>query len=175
MTLEDELDLAVRTFCRMKTMMCEREGGPHDLQPMLHFRYKHLKSYCGIMVMGNPLDEVPKAWHKVMDHGTPEFVMLVLEGYASLKGAEDYERGRMERDFKENPDSEVREVITLQAVEIKTGRQLTAIVPFRYGDDGLPEFEDAKVGPCDGQALGANVPDMMNQCRNLTLDFGKVA
>lgn len=175
MTLEEELDIAVRAFCNMKKAMCERERGPYDLQPMLHFKYKHLKSYCGALLAGNPLQEAPAAWRKVMDHGIPEFVMLMVEGYASLKGSEGYERGRMERDFKENPDSEVSEVVTIQAIEIKTGRQLTALVPFRYGDDGLPEFEDAKVGPCDGPALEANVPYMMSQCRKFTLDFGKVA
>jgi hypothetical protein len=174
MKIEDELDVAVRTFCNMKRMMCEREGGPYDLHPMLHFKYKHLKAYAGILLKGNPLEEAPVAWRKIMDHGTPEFVMLMVEGYASTK-VDDYERGRMERDFKDNPDSEVREVITLQAVDIKTGRQLTALVPFRYGDDGLPEFEEPKVGPCDGRALEANVPSMMNNCRKLTLDFGEAA
>lgn len=172
MKIEDELDVAVHTFCKMKTMMCEREGGPYDLHPMLHFKYKHLKAYAGIILTGNPLEETPAAWRKIMDHGTPEFVMLMVEGYASTNVSMS---GKMEDDFKENPDSEVREVITVQAIEIKTGRQLTALVPFRYGDDGLPEFDEPKAGPCDGQALEANVPSMMNHCRKLTLEFGEAA
>lgn len=169
-TLEEELRYVLGQFCRMKREMCIREGGPYDLAPMLHFKYRHLNAYCGVMIMGNPFEMVPSAWRKILDDGMPEFMMLMVEGYASEKN-QGYKKGQMERDFKENPDSDVREIITVQAVDIKTGKQMTGLVSYKYGDDGLPEFGEMSVGPCEGQALECNVPDMFRACRNATLGF----
>lgn len=172
MSIEEELEVAVGVFRKMKSAVCEKEGGPHDLAPMMHFRYSHLNSYCGGMLMGNPFELAPMAWRKVLDDGIPEFMMLMMEGYAKTsKPDEDYVRGDMEREFKENPDSEVREVITVQAVEIKTGRQFTAVIPYKYDDHGQPEFEDPCIGPCEGEALNSNVARMFAVCRDATVSF----
>lgn len=172
MNLEAELKTAVEVFIKMKRAACEQECGPHDLAPMIHFKYQHLNAYCGGLLMGNPFELAPMAWRKVLDDGIPEFMMLMMEGYAKTsKPDEDYVRGNMEKDFKENPDSDVREVITVQAVEIKTGRQFTAIVPYKYDDQGQPEFEDCSIGPCEGEALNSNVAKMFSACREATLSF----
>lgn len=172
MDLKRELDNAVRCFTGMKRAMCEREGGPCDLAPMLHFKYKHLKSCCGALLMGAPpMEMVPAAWGKILDQGIPEFVMLMVEGYASEQPLEEYERGSMEEDFKNNPGSTVKEVITLQAVDIKTGEQMTAVMPYHYGDDGMPVFEEAKVGPCEGEAMNCRAASIFNACRQATLTF----
>lgn len=172
MSLESELKKAVEVFCKMKRTMCENEGGPRDLAPMMHFKYQHLNSYCGGMLFGNPIEMCPMAWRKMLDDGIPEFMMLMMEGYAKTsKPGDEYVRGDMEKDFKNNPDSDVREVITVQAVEIKTGRQFTAVIPYKYDDAGQPDFEEPSIGPCEGDALMSNVARMFSACRDATITF----
>lgn len=176
MTLEEELKFALGKFCQMKRTMCEREGGPQDLAPMLHFKYQHLNAYCGVLLMGNPFEMIPEAWRKILDDGVPEFVMCMVEGYASSKPISEYKKGQMEQDFKENPGSEVMEVITLQAVDIKTGKQMTGMVSYKYGDDGMPEFEEPNFNSCEGQAMECNIPSIFKACRDATVKFfGKIA
>lgn len=170
MNLEEELKSAAENFCRMKHEMCRIEHGPQDLSPMLHFKYKHLSVPCGIVIMGNPFQMVPPAWRKVLDDGIPEFMMLMVEGYAS-RSPMDYEKGAMEHDFKNNPDSEVVEVITIQAIEIDTGKQMVCMVEYKYGDDGLPQFGDANIGACEGPAMNSNVAEMFKSCRDATVGF----
>lgn len=102
--------------------------------------------------------------------------MLITEAYASTTKPEDYQHGEMEKDFKNNPESKVSEVITVQAVEVKTGKQVTAMVSYKYGDDGLPEFSDPTIGECEGPALECRVATIFKHCRDLTLALnGKVA
>lgn len=176
MTLEEEVKFALAKFCEMKTMLCERDGGPSDLIPMLHIKYRHLKPYCGMLLEGNPSEMLPVAWGRVVQDGIPEFVMIMVEGYAGAnRDARTHKKGEMEKDFKENPCSDVMEVITIQAVDIRTGNQITGIVSYKYDDTGRPEFGTPSVNPCDGEALLCNIPSMMAHCRNLTVQFGKVA
>ena len=68
-----------------------------------------------------------------------------------------------------------REAITIQAVDIKTGRQMTGIVRYGYGDDGLPVFDEPSIGDCEGQALECRVPSIIGLCRDHTLKIGRVA
>lgn len=171
MTLEDEVRFITDHFCGMKTALCEREGGPSDLLPMLHFKYRHLNAYCGMVLPPEEtVEALPAAWSKVLEDGIPEFMMIMVEGYAGTK-TEEYERGAMERDFRENPSSSVREVITIQAVDIKTGNQITSVVPYGYDDRGMPEFDDPKIAPCVGEALEFNIPAMFRQFRDLAVNL----
>lgn len=169
MNLEEELKSAAEKFCMMKREMCRIEHGPQDLAPMLHFKYKHLSVPCGIVIMGSPFQMVPPAWRKVLDDGIPEFMMLMVEGYASKNPTG--EKGSMEDDFKNNPESDVVEVITIQAIEIDTGKQMSCMVEYKYGDDGLPQFGDARIGPCEGAAMNSSVAEMFKGCRDATVGF----
>lgn len=172
MNLEKELRFIIGKFCDMKRALCEREGGPNDLIPMLHFKYQHLNAYCGMLLEGNPIQMVPVAWRKILEDGIPEFMMFMVEGYASTTpDLSNYRKGEMEKDFKNNPGSSVREVITIQAVDIKTGYQMTAVVPYKYGDNGLPEFEEPSVSTCEGDALNCNIPYLFKSCREATMNF----
>lgn len=169
MNIQEELKSVVNLFCNMKKMICEHENGPHDLTPMMHFKYQHLNAPCGGLLMGDPFEMAPMLWRKVLDDGIPEFMMLMMEGYSSTTMPNAH--GELERDFKENPNSTVREVITVHAIDIKTGNQFTAVVPFKYGDSGLPEFDKPSIGPCEGEALQSRVAMMFSACRNATVNF----
>lgn len=173
MNLIEEVKIAMQTFIKMKESMCQANNGPYDLAPMLHIKYQHLNSYCGVLMAGcgHPVDAIPVVWQKVLENGMPEFVMILTEGYAtkSKEFPENYQRGQMEEDFKNNPDSEVVEILNVHAIDIKTGDQANAFVSFKYDDHGQPEFDEPAYAPCEGEALNANVPMIFAACRAATL------
>lgn len=173
MELIKEIKVAMETFIKMKSSMCQINNGPFDMAPMLHLKYQHLKSYCGVVMngCGNPVDAIPGAWEKVLENGYPEFVMIMTEAYAakSKEISEDYVKGQMEEDFKSNPESEVVEILNVHAIDIKTGKQATGFVNFKYNDKGQPEFDDPIYNDCEGDALKANVPAIFAACRSATL------
>lgn len=176
MNLEKELRVAIKNFISMKKDICEQESGPSDLVPMIHFKYQHLAVPCGAVIVGDPFHIVPQAWRRILDDGIPEFIMFMAEGYSSSKNSENRQRGDLEKDFKENPCSDVTEVITIQAVDIKTGIQMSAMAEYKYNDNGQPEFGKIHLGKCEGDTLKSNVAMMFATCRNATLEFfGKVA
>lgn len=177
--LIEEVKIAMETFIKMKAAMCQAHNGPYDLAPMLHIKYVHLNSYCGILMSGcgHPVDAIPSVWKKVLDNGMPEFVMIMTEGYAtkSKEIPQNYRRGEMEKDFKNNPGSEVVEILNIHGIDMKTGNQANAFVSFKYNDHGQPEFDEPTYGPCEGDALKANVPTMFAACREATLLVKRMA
>jgi hypothetical protein len=53
---------------------------------------------------------------------------------------------------------------------------MTGIVPYKYDDSGMPVFDEPGVNECSGEALNANIPGLMSNCREATLIvIGKVA
>lgn len=170
MKIQDEIKTALETFQNMKKYCCEKNKGPTDLAPMLHFKYKHLNAYCGVLLgEGHPLETIPHAWGQIVQDGVPEFVVVMTEGYAKVGGdPSDYRKGDMEKDFKNNPDSEVLEVLNIHGIDLGTGKQADGFVSFKYGDDGLPVFDEPSYGDCEGAALGANIPILFEACRQAT-------
>lgn len=173
MELTKEIKIAMETFIKMKASICQNNNGPFDMAPMLHLKYQHLKSYCGVVMTGcsNPVDAIPGAWGKVLENGYPEFVMIMTEAYAtkSKEMPENYVKGQMEEDFKNNPESEVVEILNVHAIDINTGNQATGFVSFKYNDNGQPEFDQPLYNACEGEALKANVPTIFAACRDATL------
>lgn len=165
----DEVQTALDLFMKMKAGVCEHHGGPHDLTAMLHFKFKHLNGYCGaVLAGGHPLETIPMAWQHIIQDGQPEFMLVMTEGYASATPIENYKRGSMEEDFKNNPNTEVFEIINVHGIDIKTGQQADAVVKFHY-EDGVPTFDEVQSNMCEGQALEANIPRLFRMCREATL------
>lgn len=179
MELIKEVKIALEAFMKMKASICQNNNGPIDLVPMLHLKYQHLKSYCGVLMngCGSPVDSIPGAWGKVLENGYPEFVMLMTEGYAtkSKEIPENYRKGQMEKDFKNNPESEVVEILNVHAIDVKTGEQASGFVSFKYNDNGQPDFEEPLYNSCEGEALTANVPTIFAACREATLTLKRKA
>lgn len=176
MNLIKEIEIATQTFIQMKSALCEQFKGPHDLAPMLHFRYQHLKGYCGVLLgPGHPTDTIPGAWLHILKDGIPEFVMVMTEGYArtSKTMPTNHQRGMMEEDFKNNPESDVVEILNIHGIDMNSGDQASGIVMFRYDDNGMPTFDEPAFSPCDGQALDANIPRLFTACRMATLALHK--
>lgn len=180
MKLADEVKLAMQTFMKMKSSVCESNKGPQDLAPMLHFKYSHLKGYCGVVLAGgHPLQTIPVAWEHIIRDGLPEFVMVMTEAYASThqknEPPQNYRKGQMEEDFKNNPCSDVMEIINVHGINIKTGEQYSGMVAFHYDDNGQPVFDEPDYNECAGEALKANIPALFSACRHATLILQKKA
>lgn len=170
MKLADEVKIALQTFIKMKESVCRHNNGPSDLAPMLHYKYPHLKGYRGILLAGgHPIQTVPSAWGHISKDGIPEFVMIMTEAYASATPLQEYKRGEMEKDFKNNPCSQVVEIINVHAIDMKTGEQFDGFVSFKYDDSGIPVFDEPSYSKCEGEALKANMPAIFTACRGATL------
>lgn len=176
MNLVNEVETAMKAFIKMKAAVCKSSNGPQDLAPMLHFRYQHLKGYCGVVLTGgHPSVLIPSAWQKIIEDGIPEFMIIMTEGYARSGQPEKYRKGQMEEDFKNNPNSDVFEVINIHGIDIKAGNQYSGMVTFKYDDQGQPLFDSPSYAKCEGEALNANLPMLFSACREATLIMQKKA
>ena len=80
-----------------------------------------------------------------------EFIMLVLEGYVREAGKDgkapsDYKAGEMEKDYKENPFSDVREAIIISAVDWDMNTMFTMQCSYKYNDVGVPVWDEPICG-----------------------------
>lgn len=78
-----------------------------------------------------------------------EFVCLVVEGYGEFADKaetivknDDYERGHLEQDYKNNPFSTVREAVIVTAVDWNGTHLWNVISTYRYDDHGVPMFDE---------------------------------
>lgn len=170
MKLIEEIKIALDTFVKMKVACCKNNNGPQDLIPMLHFKYSHLNGYCGVLLPGgHPNETVVMAWEQIVQDGIPEFMIVMVEGYAKKNISTKYKRGEMEEDFKNNPESEVVEILNIHGIDMKTGDQADGLVSYKYNDKGLPDFDEPTYAPCTGESLKANMPMIFTSCRYATL------
>jgi hypothetical protein len=74
-----------------------------------------------------------------------DFLILLVEGYTKSDvdmNHADHERGALEKDYKENPFSDVREGIMLCGVDWKGTGIWNVASLYRYNDNGVPVFDD---------------------------------
>lgn len=96
-------------------------------------------------------DDIYECIADVVKHLTPQefsFVAIVAEGYT--RSEETVEKTKtqqvngqaMEKDFKENPFSDVQETLIVTAVDWECQNLYTVMAPYRYDDAGIPVFEN---------------------------------
>lgn len=75
-----------------------------------------------------------------------DFLVLCVEGYGrenmTKEQAESHDRGDLEKDYKENPFSEVREGLILTAVDWDGSAIWNTMALYRYDDHGVPMFDE---------------------------------
>jgi hypothetical protein len=152
----------------MKSSACEENKGHTDLNPMVvvGLEIKDDEGNEGLggqvieMCLSNgdhPVDALPKMLNDLGESGLTKFrfLMFVVEGFArrlsnneegkkelaKLTQDGDYERGALEKDFHENPLSNVEEGLIATAFAW-TGESATMSQFYKYGDNGLPVYED---------------------------------
>ena len=158
-SLEEAMNLSVAN----KTQMCRDNRGASDLNPVVMFGLPTTDEdgddAIGVVVMemvlpdgAHPTECLPLLLSDAHKRGIHNFlwVMFVVEGYtatASDNGIdpENYERGSMEKDFLNNPNTNIREGIIATAYA-KTGQSAVLTQLYGYGDDGLPVYDEERRG-----------------------------
>jgi hypothetical protein len=116
---------------------------------------------------GHPLENVATTWLQLITEHKPVAVLLFAEGY--MAGEETREAiGRLEDLYRNDPGTDVREVLTVEAVEIATGRQFSGAVPFTLAERGELVFHEAKVFELDVAKDNGNIPAVLSLLRDAT-------
>lgn len=77
-----------------------------------------------------------------------DFLIIAVEGYSRDKVSKEEayeileERGSMEKDYKENPFTDVREAVIITAVDWEGTKILGAQTTYRYDDKGVPMWDE---------------------------------
>jgi hypothetical protein len=169
--LQEEIKAVLELFMEMKKGACLDHGGPVDLQPMLHFKGRD-GSRQGALLHGHPTDSLSGAWKHMLEYVDPECAIVMTEAYCrtSREFPENHEPGAYERDFKDNPLSDVQEILNVHGIDIETGVQFSGFVGFRIGDDGQPVFDEPYYAQSEGRALECNIPVALERLRNMTAE-----
>jgi len=155
---------------RGKTEMCRRKSENRDVPPFVLFATTIEGDDDGNLKLGgaiaemtfsnshHPVDELPYLLSECHEKGMTEylFLMFVTEGYArrgDISEMTDEEknppRGVLEKDFAENPNTNVCEGI-IGTVFAPSGETVTATCFYKYDDNGLPVYEEAEYVYSDG-------------------------
>lgn len=174
-----------------KVRACEENKGHADLNPMLIIGLDIKNEETGEEGIGgqmvemclsngeHPVDALPKMLSDLNESGLAKFhfLMFFVEGFArrvekpngekSIKDlCEDtnYERGSLEKDFHENPASNVAEGLIITAYSW-TGEGASGTQFYKYGDNGLPVYEEeAEFSTYEkGNEQQGNVPDVFHK------------
>lgn len=150
MSNQQILDNIASLSMYFKNSLCEEQGGPADGSPMILGADMNGENFVIPDVLdGHPTDNLPIILSSVMeglreknDSLKWDWIAYVVEGYTnSAENPEDYERGAMEQDFKNNPSSTVREavIVTLYTWENESACRT---LMYTYGDDGMPIWSE---------------------------------
>jgi hypothetical protein len=118
---------------------------------------------------GHPIAVFPSIWDRILEEGNPDFLAFVVEGYeGSFRDGENYQRGQFERDFKENPVSDVTETLLIAGVDIRQDRHRNTMITFSYDDRGMPRFTRYPwADDCNGN-LGELLADCVREVQRRT-------
>jgi hypothetical protein len=154
-----------------KQALCADVGGPADGVPILVWvsLNEDGEAAPAIVACPTPTEELPArdvlyaALNEAfVELGTPVFGAFVSEAYIKrevTEGERDtIKRGDMERDFKNNAETNVVECITIIGFS-RTGHREYHIVEYKYDDSGQPNFSEVVR---DGMSSGALVDVLDN-------------
>ena len=155
-----------------KVDACERNGGPTDLQPMMIWIDSDDKTSVAIVdSKTNTMDYMPKALSFVHKQN-PKMIMFMSESLGksidSLDELANLEKSHKHGDLKKmydrrGPLSGVREMITMSAIDMNSGKQVQAVLGFSYDDKGIPAFHEPNIHEVPEEFIDrANVSSMLN-------------
>lgn len=171
-TIQKDAEILISDFMERaqlaKTELCreERSDAPATLlvvfepeQEGYEGDYEGLKEMCEEMGLSRvlqcgmiPLIHKPDVYDCLTDviSAFPadkfEYLFLACEGYVNkVEGTDlpkDYERGDMEKDYKENPFSQITEAMIIHGYDWNLSNRFMSVSHYGYGDDGLPKFTE---------------------------------
>jgi len=166
---KNEFEFAIKNFQRLKVECCEKNKGPIDLDPFVHVKVKN-------KYIGSPLVQIEEnvyssiinvCKHIVSTFGTPELIIFLTEGYCKTSNSiEDYQRGELEEDYKNNPLSDVSGALVINGVDIYTGIFGSCFINFTYDDFGMPNLSKPMIDYAKNPKIGGNIFDALSYIRN---------
>lgn len=136
-----------------KVDACKEDGGPADLPAVIFGRDVNGQPFILPDTMnGHPTDNLP-IMLQVLSDGLDEknstmkweFLAYVVEGYLGEPDGTPPERGALAHEYKTKADTKIKEAIIITLI-MWDGESLCHTYPYRYGDDGLPMWDEEIVG-----------------------------
>jgi len=162
----------LRMFVDMKTTLSRKHRGPVDLDPHL-ILIPQGGTTDGLITKlpGHPNETMPTAWLMMLEKLTPTVVFLVTEAFAKPSHSGPAERGQFAKEFRTDPTTDIKELLSVTSIDIKTGMMGYAHVMFKNDDRGLPKFEDLTYADAasDPDVTYGAVPAMMSFLRDATI------
>lgn len=154
MNITETLDDLTEAARGTKHDLCEASGGPADPPPIIVGKDSKGVPFMMLDTLeGHPTDNLGFILNEIankLDEKNEtmrwEWLAYIVEGYAKRNPdeneAKNHERGTYERDFKNNPSSDVSEgiIITIFTWE---GESVCRTQLYHYGDDGLPVWSES--------------------------------
>jgi len=125
-----------------KTEICKEDNGISDMQSFVVFQRGDVFECRQSGVDGHPFESLPDVLSEAFSDGLTEFdtVSVVVDSYVRLKkGVTGYQRGDLAREYKNNPNTDVGEALTVATYGYH-GESAGKCVTYVYNDKGLPEF-----------------------------------
>jgi hypothetical protein len=167
-TLPEACGRASLRFCELKSAACKRFGGPTDLVPVVeHMLRRDSRVWAQACPDYDPIMSFPRAWEVILKHGLPDRVVLMTDGsYRCGSDASHQGHGQDTFGVKDNPPTDVGEVLCIFGLETRAGRQCQILIPYTYDALGLPVFKNVlvsnKCGP--GNADHGVIPRLLAEC-----------
>lgn len=142
--IDTEVEKIVKIAQLRKTEICKEDNGISDMQSFVVFQKGDVFECRQSGVDGHPFEALPQVLNDAYHDGLDQFdtVSIVVDSYVRTKTPEEvleYERGSLEREYKNNPNTDVVEALTVATYGYHGG-SAGRCVTYVYNDKGLPEF-----------------------------------
>ena len=142
--IEVEVEKVVKIAQLRKVEICREDNGISDMQAFVVFQKGDTFECCQSGVDGHPFESLPSVLNEAYNDGLDKFdtVSIVVDSYVRLipqGDAKTYERGDLETEYKNNPNTSVSEALTV-ATYGYDGGSAGRCMSYVYNDKGLPEF-----------------------------------
>jgi hypothetical protein len=126
-----------------KTELCKEDNGITDMQSFVVFQHGDMFQCAQSGMDGHPFQALPFVLNDAYNEGTSKFdtVSIVVDSYYKPKAqdADDYKRGDLAQEFKHNPNTVVRECLSVMTYGWDGGSE-GMVVEYKYDDRGQPQF-----------------------------------
>jgi hypothetical protein len=129
----------------------EDDEESHESALEFQNEFETSKAYKMMMIPLIHRDDVGECVRDVMKFLDPmsfSFVAFAAEGYVSPEldetAKDSYKRGDMEKEFKENPFTVVKEAMMINIIDWNCENMFTLVKPYSYDDFGVPVFGESK-------------------------------
>jgi hypothetical protein len=127
-----------------KTEICKEDKGISDMQSFVVFQRGDVFECRQSGANGHPFDSLPDVLSEAFRDGVGIFdtVSLVIDSYVRIAQPNEvggYAHGSLEKEFKSQPKTDVREALTVATYGYHGGNAGVCMY-YVYDDKGLPEF-----------------------------------